>query len=257
MSNYSDKILADTPLAYWRMDAASGNLTDLSGNSKTATAAGTAATYGTVSLVPNENDSSITFADNDNRFTAGDDADFELQTFSIEAWVLATGVAAANSGSIIIAKQTGAITGWILGIMLSGGNYFLSFAPRGGAGIFAGLTYFSQISLNTAYHVVATTTPTSVRVYVNGVLVVDSTRSVATTYSTESVLIGNGTSNDWGFVGKIDEVAFYAYELTAAQVKSHYDVSNNWGVPQRSLLPSNRRLIHRPALLLPGRRTLI
>lgn len=245
MSDYRAKLLADSPLAYWRMNEASGNLVDSSGNSKTATAAGTAATYLAPSLVPNENDRSIRFADNTNRFDAGDDADFELQTFSVEAWVYRTGTTPSTQN--IMSKW--ATDGWRFSLLNTG---TFRFHLR-----FNALTADSILAANTPYHVVATVTPTTINLYVNGVL--DGTGAGATiNYATETVMVGNDNNLATGFVGILDEVAFYTTELTAVQVANHYNVDMPWAALRRvPLLARNPALMRERRQLIPASRTLL
>lgn len=221
--SYRTTILSDSPVAYWRMDESSGNLSDTSGNSNTATAAGTGATYSSESLIiTDKSNKSIVFADNDNRFDAGDDSDFELTTFSVEAWINRTGEGGFNSGTILSKGMSGT-TGWAFHLADSGGIK-LAFTIKD-TDVYLSTTV---LALNKTYYCAATFTPTRVRIYVNGVKESETTTVQNPSYSTETVKIGNrNTSSNIGFEGTLDEIAFYNVELTEAQILKHYQAGVN------------------------------
>ena len=72
----------------------------------------------------------------------------------------------------------------------------------------------------TTYHVVATFSGTSLKIYVDGALRGTTARTTAIPDNASGVNVGVGGSY---FDGTIDEVAVYSYELTGQQVTEHYN----------------------------------
>src|SRR6266566_6249913 len=95
MSRYSDAVIRDGPLAYWRLCDVSGDAQDTSGYGHDAQQTG-GVTYGVVGLLGDDLNTAMTFAGTGYFQTAYSSA-FDLSNLSVEAMVRVTG-AGANAG---------------------------------------------------------------------------------------------------------------------------------------------------------------
>ncbi len=221
---YTDEVLADNPLGYWRMGATA--TTDASGHGYTLTTVGTPTAV--TGLPPTETADGardIDTPDTDyynlaSGAGAADDFDFEgTASFSVECWVnLRT--PDPTDYERIIAHEDGT-NGWMLyyhetsGIGISrqrAGSFSLKDEVPG-TGI-----------LNVIYHVVGTYDGSNLRLYFNG--------SEAGTSLTDTTSIGAFTATlrigrsplggTTGMDGIVDEVAVYNSVLPADRVAAHY-----------------------------------
>jgi hypothetical protein len=218
-TGYVATILSDNPVAYWRLDEASGTVAaDLSGHAKSATYTNT--TLGVAGALLNDPDHAARF-DGNTSYVAGPNFAFAgLVPFSIEAWA---NIAPSNQN-----YQT------ILGNELASGvreGYSIFITP-------ANLLSFERIVSNTHnvatgplfastqfHHVVGTYDGSTLLLYLDGAEVASAsdTRSMAGSpdpFCTSS-LQGLGEFFD----GVIDEVAIYDHVLSAARVAAHYHAS--------------------------------
>lgn len=84
--SYLDTVLLDSPVGFWPMQESSGNLTDVSGNNRTAVAVGTGLTYQVSG--PSAGVSGIEFAGNSSSgFYLADDNDWSASEFTVEAFL--------------------------------------------------------------------------------------------------------------------------------------------------------------------------
>jgi hypothetical protein len=205
---YSQVVLSDRPAAYWKLDEAAGtSAADSAGSSTGTYVNGPSLNQAT----PVKDAGTAVDFDGTNDFmTAADSVALSpTAAMSIEAWVrpdafgaLRTIVQKTNSYWLRI-DNSGAITAFIY----DGASY----EPRvTGTTLVAGTTY----------HVVATFSGTSLKVYVDGALRGTTARTTAIPDNASGVNVGVGGSY---FDGTIDEVAIYGYELTGQQVTEHYN----------------------------------
>lgn len=206
-TNYADEVLADGPSGYWRFN--SGTVTDSSGNGLTG------AYFGGVVLVAgaltgdsdkaydfNGTNGYVTVLDN-NLLDDGD-------VFSLEAWIYHS---AASKGQIL-SKGMGAYD------FEAHENGYLRLNKDTTNQI---AISSSVMSLNTWYHVMATKNGSDVHLYINGVDVTGAVTNFALVSTTTDLNIGRGYSGISYFSGSIDEVAIYAFPISAARVRAHYD----------------------------------
>lgn len=214
MSVYSATILADTPLAYYRLDEAQPTAADSSGN-------GHAGTYvqngsGTTNQQPSLINSDP--ADDSCLFNSGGYVDLTGlpsvgDVFSFECWVQndpGTGVC-------------GLISMGTAGGYMRVNNHQLELLRSQTAGIVVGTTTIA--TWTTPHHFVATKNGASVHLYVDGV---DVTGSVSNATCTGGVnpplLAADSGGENLGNANPtlLDEAAVYAYALTSTQVSAHY-----------------------------------
>jgi Concanavalin A-like lectin/glucanases superfamily len=214
-TSYASVILADTPAGYWRLDDVSGQFQDVSGHGHPTTSISGTPTYSQAGALAGDTDTAVSFAGGTDWGNILHHADFNVGNgpFSIEAWVYQTG------GIWFFGKWDPADTGWAVGI-----------SPGVGLlGYNAGVNYWFDAaeavpSLNAWHHIVFTKSGGTATAYVDGVAQTNTgTPSTVIADTGNSLAIGaagNSTSNK--FLGKLDEVAFYNYVLTPAQVAAHY-----------------------------------
>ncbi len=217
MSAYSDEVLLDSPVAYWRLDEASGNVSSLVGS---FTSTSNLATMNAVGRI-------------------GTCAEFDGTTdyinFAHNA-SLSFGSSGAFTASAFI-KPDLTHSGIIVG---KGANHeWKMYTTTGGGGTTMLLTCeIREVSNNRIYqgsvdlaplvgswiHVAVTYSGanTRARMYVNGVLDVERTAAASFNTNTRAVRIGATDAGTVFFNGKIDEVALFNTELTGARIAAHY-----------------------------------
>jgi hypothetical protein len=238
---YPLAVLADHPLAFWRLDESNGvTAYDYwAGNNGIYTnvalstyppysiasdpAEGYAPSFGTFSA----NNSYMDWVPTNINFTTPTNVNGE---FSVECWIMA--LAAPNDGGILALGYGNGGEEFALDL---GGNdpaHDLRFYVRDSAGIAHGATStFAPAGDSKWHHVVGVCDESSgtVTLYIDG-------RSAATASiplkggilaSSQSLSVGARQSGlntiyDNQFIGGIDEVAVYNYALTASQVQAHF-----------------------------------
>jgi hypothetical protein len=206
-TGYKATVLADAPAVYYRLADTSGTTAaDASGNNRTGTYGGTY-TRGAASLLTTDADLAVTMTNG--QIDLPTSVNPWAGAFTIEAWVKPSQVAAYAA---IFSRETYGSSGlrfgqqgnrWGLWTTESGGNVEI----RGGT-----------VVSGTTYHVVATRSGTTFRLYVNGVQVATGTGTLVTP-------TGGGRFASVGgapYKGVLDEVAIYPTALSAARIAAHY-----------------------------------
>jgi hypothetical protein len=216
MSAYSNQVIADGAVAYWRLDEPSGTTANSLVGSYPGTISGGVTVNQPGGVV---GDAAMTFDGTTGDIAVADNAAFGFaDAFSLECWVKAS--ANAETDARLIAKRSGNV-GYELLITTSTGE------PQ----VFVGATTFGSVTAtgvtvqnNAWHHLVATRAGTTVTLYVDGVSrassAVQSTGSVTNAaalhfgrYSTSAIRFLNGT---------LDDIAIYPVVLTPAQIATHY-----------------------------------
>jgi len=228
---YTDEVLADNPLGYWRLGATA--TTDATGHGYTLTATGTPTAV--TGLPPTETADGARDIDTpDTDFYtlasgagAADDFDYEgTASFSVECWVnLRT--PGAGEFERIVAHEDGT-NGWLLyyhdtagigiGRQRAGSFSLKDEVPSGG-------------TLGSIYHVVGTYDGANLRLYLNGT---EAGSSLTDTTSigafTATLRIGRSPlGGTTGMNGVVDEVAVYSSALAADRVATHYTAGTSAG----------------------------
>lgn len=211
---YRQAILADAPIAYWRLGETNGQAADSSGGGHPSTIANAVA-YSVGGALTGDSDTALGFNGTSSYvsvpYAAGLVPTF---AFSLEIW-LKTG---SNPGliAVLLDDENGAFA--------KGAK--LNYDATGHANFQLDPTYSitsGVLSLNTWHHVVGTYDGTYQRLYVDGVLAAGPTANPYIPNDGGAITVGaitNGTSNFWN--GKLDEAAIYPAALTAARIQAHF-----------------------------------
>jgi hypothetical protein len=225
-ATYAEVILADGPVAYWRLGDADGTAVE-EVNGLDGTYLGPV-THGVPGAIASDGDAASDF-DFDGthlqaRVQCPPDLDFAgASPFSLEAWVKPRFVDGDHRR--IFDKSQAAMQGYQL--HFGGATHGITFY-RYRDGIANYLTYnnndmSSALTLDQYTHVVATYDGTAMRLFLNGsekVSVVPPALDLLDT--TIPLMIGSPPNGNFSFPGAIDEAAIYDIALTAAQVAAHY-----------------------------------
>jgi hypothetical protein len=216
-NNYSARVLANQPRAYYRLDESSGTtMNDSSGNGYNGTLNGGYA-LSQPGLITGDADTCIQLTSGTGYVDVPAGLSLNgLGAFTIEAWGYITGGSA--TGRIVASDRPSTNHAGFEMALGTGGNYALA--------SLSGTSYqcnFTAPSLNTRYHYVFTFDGSNLKVYINGA----NASTVAATGTLDAtanhINIGrNPSSGTDFFTGYVDEVAIYKYALSAAQISDHY-----------------------------------
>jgi hypothetical protein len=253
---YSDAVLADNPVAYYRLNETSGttavNLTgttalngtyiNFGGSNPSLTSTGPRPPSfdgfesDNVSKAFNGGTSATQSTSAYTRVEVADQAALDITgALTLEAWINPTSLGTTNRG--IVAKFRGQLSN---GTSVNERAYSLYLDGNGKLGFilstdgsFAGSTSFlgsTTISTNTWQHVAAVYDPDgSVNLYLNGALDGSFTTGVPSSIADTDAPLWIGQqfnlNGQGAFIGLIDEVAIYNTALSGTQISNHYDVA--------------------------------
>ncbi len=211
--DYASTVLADSPVAYWRMgDSAGTTLTDEQA-SYNAPLTGTY-TLGATGLINNDPDTSVNFNGGQAVVAHGG---WATPTMSIECWVKPTSVSGTTVclslpfGFSANCLEVGPSSGTWIGRVRTGGSLW---TQSGGPTPAVGVTF----------HLVVTTDGSFMNLYVNGSPVGPVGISPGNVEINEgNIHIGRVSGFGQNFLGDIDEVAIYLSALSPTRVLAHYN----------------------------------
>lgn len=213
--SYSATVLADGPIAYWRLDDTTTAIAkDSSGHGHDGSYQG-GVTFGATGI-PGDGDTAVSF-DGTGQMTVSLPSAFDFAgnvPYSIELWAMP---ASGPTSMGLVGKSTygadaGGYSGWYLACASddtidSWRNNDETGNPAPAPGVFL--------------HIVSTYDGTNLSLYVNG-QPFSSDPVPAPIAATNAPLIA-GTVTSWGtFVGVLDEIAIYDKALTQKQIATHY-----------------------------------
>lgn len=221
LANYcipGDASTCRAPIGEWNFEEGSGGTVfDTSGNNK----------YGNLAGSPNPTWSTSGYLGSALQFTGvagqlvnlGDNPAFELTNFTIVAWIYRTGTCTFGFCTIMAKGNSGAV-GFALDVTTEGGAVY---RPRLDIRDVQKVYGTTTINLNQWYHVAATVDGSNVKVYTNGALEAQPAQTSIPTYSTEFATIGtNNGTNNLTMNGRIDQLRFFDYARTSAQIAWDY-----------------------------------
>lgn len=215
--SYPDVVLADSPVAYWRLGESSGKTAvDSSGNGRNGIYLNGVA-LAQSGAISGDADKAVTIDGNNDDIQILSDVPNLTASHSIEAWIYPTSFSNYN---VIVDSQTTAGT--------ANNQYDLYLANDGKAYSYmtSGCGTASALSTNTWNHVVTTYDGTNIRMYLNGSLsntCAQSKPSVTTAY----LRLGTRAYRVYPFAGNLDEISIYNTALSGPQITAHYDASSS------------------------------
>jgi Concanavalin A-like lectin/glucanases superfamily/Calcineurin-like phosphoesterase len=211
---YPTAVLADAPIAYWRLGEPNGTSTlDASGRGRAGTLVGNVG-LGAPGALAGDADTAATFDGTNARVTVPDAADLRLNgAFTIELWARLTRFVNTWPG-LVLKGASSTANGYLIWYDATGSLHFkrnnIEIATPAGA---LPTTRFA--------HLAVVSTGTQVLWYVDGRLVTTANVSFPPNVGTSALEIGRG---DQFGSDSIDEVALYDKALSAPQIANHQRV---------------------------------
>lgn len=233
---YSQVILADNPVAYYRLEEPAGEIT---ASDSSATGSFPGSYFTTDGVYPRLEQPGIDV--NSAYFRSYKDESGTVQSsyveipyaaelnptgaFSVEGWVRAMSASAEGEYRSPLGNFEGFVAdnpGWFFyQSPEAAGNPSVWIWVMKGGGIWI---QGGAIKKGEWEHLAAVYDGTSVSFYVNATLIGSAPVPGYVASSTKSTYIGAGPVGGWLFDGNVDEVAIYGGTLTAAQIQKHYEV---------------------------------
>lgn len=205
--SYLSEVLADSPVAYWRLGDSASPATDEIG-----TADGTASgnvTFGATSLLTSDANKAVTFPTSPGLIEIADQAALHTgDVLSVECWAART---RSGVGDEYMAVKFGNGE-WFVHF---GGADYAQFGVNGSGG---GFRTAATITDTTRHHLVWTKNGATTHAYLDGVEGTVDTGTVIVSHATPGV-IQFGLST---FIGRLDEFALYGTALSSGRVAAHY-----------------------------------
>jgi hypothetical protein len=224
MATYEEEVLADSPLAFWRLKEGAGAtvMVDTSPNVNNGTYYNDA-----IFGFPPPVETDAGAAAVGNRVGEGDVTPKPTGNLAMEGWVYCPDVPFAVCHLITGVGQTGASGG--IYTAYDSGTITTRFSTDGTTGTTVDMVYVVPVR-DLFYHVVFNRNGTQLSMIVNGVLVdtaVTSADPITSSYTTEPWRIGvAATGNLWAGRGTA-EPAVYDHPLTVARALAHYEAALN------------------------------
>ena len=222
MGFYSQTILQDSPIAYWRL----GELSGTSAADVQGVASGTyggAFTLGTAGAIAGDNNASAIFA------TGGTNGNVLLPNVSalnlgglactLECWAKTTLASAQHLiGGYNSSPSFG---GYALGIGVGSGTGKVSYWSGGGNG---GAWFESASAVNNGAwrHLAVVVSASATIIYIDGTADASIAADLRPTSFSGSRNLAARTDNMFPLIGSLDEVAIYSAALSAARIAAHY-----------------------------------
>jgi hypothetical protein len=225
IANYHDEVLADSPVAYFRLGDTSGTTAvDSSTNANNGTYSGSPSLNAPGVVNAPDGDGGVSFSSglsqrmSNSRIAAYDVADI----FTMEAWIRTNAVGAVNAGIFSRGNNGPYIR------TTSGALHFV----KSNISVIA---IGPKVNDNYFHHIVWTKSGAANHFYLDGVEIFPA---VTNATMTNPATVGLAVGADWNgtaafrefFDGVIDEVALYSTVLSPARVTAHYNAARKSGL---------------------------
>jgi len=223
---YRDEVLADSPVAYWKLDEVSGTeAVDEVSNANPGIYTGPCV----LAATPLADGKSVTFNDVDTWVDIGDVAalDFGTGDFTVEGWFSST--ATANWGIVASKRASTSVgaAGWYIGV--NGSTNFIFSICDGVAQVTLDTTSAAAYLNGSPHHIVGVRRAGTPEIYVNGVLLQSGTNNSYNVDNGDSIRIGRTGEASTHWKGRLDEVAVYNTAISLTRIITHYNAGKMGG----------------------------
>lgn len=219
---YRDTVVADGPVAYWRLGESSGSTAVDEMGAHDATY-NNSPTLGTTGALANSSDTAATFVRSSSQWVeASDHADLDFTgDFSVEFWMKQAFSAFFH---IIVAKSDSAADrGWLI-YTASSGNV-VKFDGRDGTATYHANDGTVNVEDDQWHHVVCVREGSNWKIFVDGALDISNSKGTGSMANSQPLTIGRRyVDGPEYYEGDLDEVAVYNYALSATKILNHYEI---------------------------------
>jgi hypothetical protein len=226
-SVYANTVLSDAPLAYWRVDEASGTVAhDATGNGNDAYYTG-GVTLGSGGALIGDTDTAATLDGVTGHLDVGDRFGFTGNaTYTLEVWAQPQKITTSYQRLFSRELPTTPREGYLLfvraGYAADPSTFSLERWSAGSTNQCPETNAITQVW----HHFVATYDGSTSHVYLDGVLAASQPAPLPLNSTTASLWIGASSFDTAGyFAGVVDEVAVYGTALSAARITAHFHAS--------------------------------
>lgn len=225
---YHDAVVADSPVAWWRLAESSGTSAADSAGTFTGTY-NNSPTLGAAAADSDTGDKAVTFTAASSQSMTAPLVTSATDNFSLEAWVKLPNLTAQQTDIASNGSSTGPSNGWGIGISNgaeTGTGLVLTGLQPGVGNINSGYTFADT----NWHHIVMVRESGTTKFYVDGVLQSGTSVAAPLTPTTRFSLATRQFSSTF-FNGTIDEVAVYTTALSSTRVSAHYAAASSGGTP--------------------------
>ncbi len=225
-SPYALTVLADSPIAYYRLGEPSGSVAnDSSGDGFNGTYNGSGVTYGVAGAILNDPNTAVTFDGSAGYINLPSGATpTGFSAITLEAWINLSTTSFGTAARLLSCDNTASAH--------NGVDFYVQINAAGLTVVIGNGTNATTLAVTFAfqagvwYHVAATwSNAGNILLYVNGVQIGSGTRSGTIGTPAQTMNIGRNPVTASGFFpGTIDEAAEYQAQLSATRVLKHYNV---------------------------------
>ena len=219
-TTYRDEVLADSPVAYWRLSEASGTTAVDETSSNNGTYAG-GVSFGQPGAIVNDGANKATSFDGvDDTMSLSSGGALSMGTaVSIEVWVKRSrsGVFQAIAGK----PTSGQSKAENYSLWLTTANQVRMYVGNGTT--YGSVTSTGALDTNW-HHIVGTFDNSTLRLYIDGTLNASVSTPVRLTPNPNPFVVARSTSSSsTNFGGLLDELAVYSTVLSPARIQAHYN----------------------------------
>ena len=227
MSYYSSTVMNDSPVAYYRLDEASGtSAADQTSNAYTGTYSSSGVTYSVAGALTGDTDTAVTFNGSTGDMTMPSGVNpATYQALTIEFWMKLSTLSQASSPAIIANDQPGTTNNGVQVNINSTGTAIVYKLGNGSTTTTSTLNY--PFVIGTWYHIVLVWASGVTYLYINGVLKENDdlfTGPIST--GAHNLTVAHNPSGTDFFQGSIDEVAIYSTGLSSTRIMAHYQAAS-------------------------------